>query len=602
MRSADRFVAALLAMTADPMLRRLHPARTPARARARAGARDRAAAGRRRAGAAGRRGRARDPHAHQRPAGTAIGSTRAMPGCRWTSQWQLPQGFAAGPLRYPVPTPARGRRADELRLRARLCGAGAAEGAGRRARASSRSAPTRTGSPAPTRSACPSRASCRSICRSGAARPTARSSTNGAARCRGRSPASAHFAVRGDKLRVAIPLPASVDGRRALCLSRSPTASVDYDAPQSFRRAGDTLVAELPAQGRRRATHFAGVLALGDGRGLRVHARARGRSRRRHADRRARRAARSCWAVLGAIVGGILLNLMPCVFPILALKALHLSRAGGEAREARRDALAYTAGAVVGTGALGALLLAIRAGGSEAGWAFQLQDPRTIMLLLLLATAITANLLGLFELPVLGGERAPAGSFGDRRAGRLRRDALRRAVPRRGARHRAAAAARRDRCWCSPRSGSGSRCRSCSSPSSRRLRTRLPKPGPWMKRLQRFLAIPMAASAVACLWLLYRQAGDRGAGCRLVAAAALAGPAVWFGRPAYSAQAGAARLGDRCSSRSSWSAAPCAPVPASPAAAARASPAPSRGARRAVARARRARPSRCSSISPPTGA
>jgi len=111
------------------------------------------------------------------------------------------------------------------------------------------------------------------------------------------------------------------------------------------------------------------------------------------------------WAVLGALVGGILLNLMPCVFPILALKALHLSKAGGEAREARSDALAYAAGAVVGTGALGVALLAIRAAGAEAGWAFQLQDPRTIMLLLLLAVAITANLLGLFELPVLA-ERA----------------------------------------------------------------------------------------------------------------------------------------------------------------------------------------------------
>src|SRR5262249_53023049 len=118
------------------------------------------------------------------------------------------------------------------------------------------------------------------------------------------------------------------------------------------------------------------------------------------------------WAVLGAILGGILLNLMPCVFPILGLKALHLSRAGESATEARRDALAYTAGAVIGTGALGAALLAIRAAGAEAGWAFQLQDPRTIMLLLLLAVAITANLLGLFELPVLGGNARPAGSFG----------------------------------------------------------------------------------------------------------------------------------------------------------------------------------------------
>ena len=71
---------------------------------------------------------------------------------------------------------------------------------------------------------------------------------------------------------------------------------------------------------------------------------------------------------------------MPCVFPILAMKALHLARAGGEEREARRDAL----GLCGRRGrrhrrARARLLLAIRAGGSAAGWAFQLQDPRTIL-------------------------------------------------------------------------------------------------------------------------------------------------------------------------------------------------------------------------------
>ena len=152
------------------------------------------------------------------------------------------------------------------------------------------------------------------------------------------------------------------------------------------------------------------MLALGDARGLEFHAVPgpvpEGGTRLGELG-----VAAVLWAVLGAIAGGILLNLMPCVFPILALKALHLSRAGGDSGEARRDAFAYAAGAIVGTGALGAALLAIRAAGSEAGWAFQLQDPRTIMLLLLLAVAITANLVGLFELPVLAGGARPAGGF-----------------------------------------------------------------------------------------------------------------------------------------------------------------------------------------------
>jgi thiol:disulfide interchange protein len=212
-------------------------------------------------------------------------------------------------------------------------------------------------------------------------------------------------------------------------------------------------------------------------------------------------------AVLGAIAGGLLLNLMPCVFPILALKALHLAKGGGEAGHARRDALAYAAGAVVGTGALGAVLLAIRAAGAEAGWAFQLQDPRTIVLLLLLATAITANLLGLFELPVLGGRAQPAGSFG---TGAL---AAFVATPCAGPFLGAALGT----ALLLPAAGSvlvfaalglGLAIPFLLVAFVPQLRDRLPKPGRWMQRLQRFLAIPMAATAVACLWLLYRQGGE----------------------------------------------------------------------------------------------
>src|SRR5205085_8250773 len=157
--------------------------------------------------------------------------------------------------------------------------------------------------------------------------------------------------------------------------------------------------------------NFSGVIALSDGRGLEFQA-VPGMVPDGGTAIGAPGTSATLWAVLGAILGGILLNLMPCVFPILGLKALHVSKAGESASEARRDALAYTAGTVVGTGALGVALLALRAAGAAAGWAFQLQDPRTIMLLLLLAVAITLNLLRAFELPTLGGRAQPAGSFG----------------------------------------------------------------------------------------------------------------------------------------------------------------------------------------------
>ena len=202
----------------------------------------------------------------------------------------------------------------------------------------------------------------------------------------------AHFQIDRDRIRLGIPLPETVRVDEPYFFPAD-DGPVDYAGKQNFRRVDDVLVADLPR--RRGEPHqLVGVLALGDGRGLEIEAVAgpvpSGGSAIGGLGGDA-----LLWAVLGAIAGGILLNLMPCVFPILALKALHLARSGGEAWHARRDALSYAAGAIIGTGALGLALVAIRAGGSAAGWAFQLQDPRTIMLLLLLATAITANLDGL---------------------------------------------------------------------------------------------------------------------------------------------------------------------------------------------------------------
>jgi len=312
-----------------------------------------------------------------------------------------------------------------------------------------------------------------------------------------------HFEVAGDKLRVAIPLPASVkvDKPYLFPIADGP---VDYDAKQDFRRSGDTLIAELKRKGPVPA-EIPAVIAIGDGRGLEFRASLGPVPSGTPIGGLGWNAV--LWAVLGAIAGGILLNLMPCVFPILALKTLHISRAGGEGAQARSDALAYTVGTIVGTGALGAILLAIRAAGSEAGWAFQLQDPRTIMLLLLLAVAITANLLGLFELPVLGGAARPAGSFG---TGAL---AAFVATPCAGPFLGAALGT----ALLLPVAGSvlvfaalglGLALPFLAVAFIPAMRTKLPKPGPWMRRLQRFLAIPMAASAAAALWLLYRQASQ----------------------------------------------------------------------------------------------
>jgi DsbC/DsbD-like thiol-disulfide interchange protein/cytochrome c biogenesis protein CcdA len=336
----------------------------------------------------------------------------------------------------------------------------------------------------------------------------------------------ARFEVAGGKLRVAIPLPRDVAVEEPY-LFAAEDGPVDYAGKQHFRRLGDLLIAELPRRNGEPKT-LSGVLAFGDGRGLEIGAapgdvpeggRAIGETGTNAV----------LWAVLGAIAGGVLLNLMPCVFPILALKALHLARSGGEEREARRDALAYTAGAVVGTGALGLALLAIRAAGSEVGWAFQLQDPRTIMLLLLLAIAITANLLRLFELPVLGGRAQPAGSFG---TGAL---AAFVATPCAGPFLGAALGTT----LLLPLAGSvavfaalglGLALPFVLVAFVPALRAKLPKPGPWMIKLQRILAVPMALTALACLWLLYRLAGADAALGGLLWSVALIAVLIAFGR------------------------------------------------------------------------
>ena len=311
------------------------------------------------------------------------------------------------------------------------------------------------------------------------------------------------FAIRGDRIELAVPLPAEVAIGVPYFFPRE-DGPIDYAAPQSFRRKGDQLIAELKRR-RGEPGQMSGVLALGDGRGLEIHA-VPGPVPAGGTSVGSLGAQAVLLAVLGALAGGLLLNLMPCVFPILALKALHLAKSGGDQATARRDALAYTGGAVVGTGLLGALLLAIRAGGSAAGWAFQLQDPRTTILLLLLATAITLNLLRVFELPVLAGEHSPKGSFGTGAlaafvatpcAGPFLGAALGTALllPLYGSVAVFAAL------------GLGLAIPFLLIAFVPALRNRLPKPGAWMVRLQRFLAIPMAATAVGCLWLLYRQAG-----------------------------------------------------------------------------------------------
>jgi thiol:disulfide interchange protein/DsbC/DsbD-like thiol-disulfide interchange protein len=102
-------------------------------------------------------------------------------------------------------------------------------------------------------------------------------------------------------------------------------------------------------------------------------------------------------ALLGALIGGMVLNLMPCVFPVLAIKVLAFAKHADDRAAHRANGLAYTAGVVLSFLALGGLLLGLRAAGEQLGWGFQLQSPAVVAGLAALFTLIGLNLAGLFE-------------------------------------------------------------------------------------------------------------------------------------------------------------------------------------------------------------
>ena len=242
-------------------------------------------------------------------------------------------------------------------------------------------------------------------------------------------------------------------------------------------------------------------------------------------------------ALLFAFLGGVILNLMPCVFPILSMKALSLANTGGDRRTAREGGLLYTAGILVAFAAVGALLLGLRAAGSQVGWGFQLQSPTVNLVLALLLLAIALNLAGVFEIGArLAGVGGGLASGGERRAafftGLL---AVVVATP------------------CTAPFMAGALGYALTQPPAVALAVflllglglafpylvlswvpavarALPRPGPWMATFRNILAFPMFATAVWLFWVIGNQLGVDAMAVGLLAALAF-GFALWaFGR------------------------------------------------------------------------
>ncbi len=218
-----------------------------------------------------------------------------------------------------------------------------------------------------------------------------------------------------------------------------------------------------------------------------------------------------------ALLGGLILNLMPCVFPVLAMKAFAIAKMGADDRKgARQDAIAYAAGAVVATVVLGGGLLALRAGGMALGWGFQFQSPTFVAAMAWLVFAIGLNFVGLFEFRTAQGLGSGVANRGDLlgsfATGLL---AVVVATPCTAPFMAGAIAAALAAPIALGVSVFGALGLGISlpfvllavMPGVGRV---LPKPGPWMTNLKQFLAFPMFATAIWLLWLMATEVGASG--------------------------------------------------------------------------------------------
>jgi len=222
-------------------------------------------------------------------------------------------------------------------------------------------------------------------------------------------------------------------------------------------------------------------------------------------------------ALLFAFLGGLILNLMPCVLPILAMKALAIaSTSGAHPREAAREGFAYGVGAIASFMALGAAVVALRAGGQAIGWGFQLQEPIVVAAFALLIFAVGLNLSGVYEISsgVTAGDALTqrGGAVGAFFTGVLAvvvaapctapfmAAALGYAVTQNAATAMLVFAAL----------GLGFASPFVAIGVSPRVLKILPRPGAWMLTFKQVLAFPMYAAAVWLVWVLAQEAGANG--------------------------------------------------------------------------------------------
>ncbi|MDO9073604.1 MAG: protein-disulfide reductase DsbD family protein [Rubrivivax sp.] len=243
-------------------------------------------------------------------------------------------------------------------------------------------------------------------------------------------------------------------------------------------------------------------------------------------------------ALLLALAGGALLNLMPCVFPVLSLKVMGFAKHANDRRILLAGGLAYTAGVVLSFLALAGLLLALRAGGEQLGWGFQLQSPVVVAVLAALFTLIGLNLAGVFEF----GSVLPS-SWAAARARHPMVDSALTGVlavavaspctaPFMGASLGLAVTLPAvEALAIFGALGLGMALPYLAVSAWPPLARALPRPGPWMAHFKSVMAFPMFATVIWLVWVLGQQAGIDGAGALLLLLLALAFLAWALGSP-----------------------------------------------------------------------
>ncbi len=299
--------------------------------------------------------------------------------------------------------------------------------------------------------------------------------------------------------------------------------------PQSLRARGDGLVlAMTPAEGFKPGATMSGVLVLDDASGVET-------SLSVQAQPGAVEVVTPLWQAIGfALLGGLILNLMPCVFPVLAMKAYGIAKlAHGHRRAARLQAGFYTLGVLTTFAVIGLGLVALRQFGHAVGWGFQFQSPVFVAGMAWVLFTVGLNMSGVFAIHTQATDMGQnltlrGGWIGSFASGAL---AVLVATPCTAPFMGVALAA----ALVAPpletlvvflAMGLGLAAPTALLALVPALGRSLPRPGAWMEILRQALAFPMYAAAAWLVWVLSLQAGPSGV---LVVAAGmvLIGFAVW---------------------------------------------------------------------------